>query len=185
MRTLLVLLLFLAQPFWEVKPPDTWSDAEIDTILQSSPRVATTRTEPAVRVYFATAAPIEQAEAQLRKRSKLPAPDPDYADFLNEHRDDAFVLAIPYPRVAGAGKADESKRMQDETEMKIGRKSYKLIGLFPPTPSDPVLRLVFPRAVKAADKTVEFKLYLASLPFPERDVSFFVKDLLYRGNLEM
>jgi hypothetical protein len=185
MRTLLVLLLFLAQPFWETKPPETWTDADIDILLQSSPWVATARPEPAVRVYFATAAPMELAEARFRKRSKLPAPDPDYVDFLAEHRAGAFVLAIPYPTVAGAEKGGETKRMQDETEMKIGRKSYKLLGLFPPTPSDPVLRLVFPRAAKPTDKTVEFKLYLANLPFPERDVSFFVKDLFYRGNLEM
>jgi hypothetical protein len=185
MRTLLVLLFFLAQPFWETKPPETWNDTDIETILRSSPWVAAAGSESAVTVYFATATPIEQAQAQLRKRSKLPALDPDYVDYLAEHRDDAFVLAIPYPRVAGAGKAEESTRMQEQTEMKIGRKTYKILGHFPPTPSDPVLRLVFPRAVKPTDKLVEFKLYLANLPFPEREVSFFVKDLFYRGNLEM
>ena len=69
--------------------------------------------------------------------------------------------------------------------MRVGSKSYKVEGLFPPEPSDPVLRLIFPRAVKATDKSVEFRLYLPGLPFPEREAQFWVKDLSYRGKLAM
>ena len=186
MRAVAGLLLMLVVPFWETKPAEQWTDEEIQTVLESSPWVGTAGTDPGIRVYLATAAPIEQAEAELRSRIKKPLaePDPDYLDYLREHRDDAFVLAIPYPTVAPAG-AEESQRLDQETEMKIGRKKYKILGHFPPTPSDPVLRLVFPRAVKATDKMVEFNLYLPGLPFPERDVTFFVKDLMYHGNLEM
>jgi len=39
--------------------------------------------------------------------------------------------------------------------------------------------------VKAADKSVLFRLYLSGLTFPEREVEFRVKDLLYHGKLEM
>jgi hypothetical protein len=39
--------------------------------------------------------------------------------------------------------------------------------------------------VKASDKTVFFRLYLAGLKFPEREVEFRVKDLMYQGKLEM
>ena len=57
-------------------------------------------------------------------------------------------------------------------DVNIERKEYKILGHFPPTPSDPVLRLIFPRVVRAADKSVIFRLYLAGLNFPEREVEF-------------
>lgn len=185
------LLFFLGQPFWEAKPPEKWTDAEIAFIRNTSPWAQQTGNPPQmVTVYLATAAPIEQAETELRLRLKknprAPAePDPDYADYLREHRDSAFVLGITYPTLAGLGHADETKQLEEETVMLIGRKEYKILGHFPPTPSDPVLRLIFPRMVKPSDKTVMFKLYLAGLKFPEREIEFRVKDLVYQGKLEM
>jgi hypothetical protein len=185
------LLFFLAQPYWEAKAPEKWTDAEIAAMRNASPWAQQTGTPPQmVTVYLATAAPIEQAETELRLRLKknprpLAEPDPDYLDYLREHRDDTFVLAVTYPTLAGLGHSDESKQMEEESVMVIGRKEYKIVGHFPPTPSDPVLRLIFPRIVKASDKTVFFRLYLAGLKFPEREVEFRVKDLMYQGKLEM
>jgi hypothetical protein len=75
--------------------------------------------------------------------------------------------------------------MEEESVMLVGKESYTILGHFPPTPSDPVLRLIFPRAVKPGDKTVRFRLYLGGLKFPEREVEFRVKDLTYQGKLEM
>jgi hypothetical protein len=63
--------------------------------------------------------------------------------------------------------------------------TYRIIGYFPPTKDDPVLRLTFPRRVEPSDKTVVFRLYLPGLSFPEREVLFKVKELLWRGRLEM
>ena len=185
MRALLPLLFLVAGPFWETKPPETWTMEEVDIVLKSSPWVAALGGSPELQAYFATAAPIEMAEGERRKRMKGPAPDPDYADYLRENRENAFVLAIPYPKIAGASKGDEDKRLEEQSVMKIGHKAYKILGHFPPTPSDPVLRLIFPRVVKPTDKSIEFELYLPNLSFPERSVSFFVKDLMFRGNLEM
>ena len=190
LRTL-VLLFFLAQPFWEAKPPEKWTDAEIAYLRNTSPWAQQVGDGPQqVTVFLATAAPIEAAESELRLRMKkntrtMAEPDPDYLDYLREHRDSAFVLGITYPTLSGLGHADESKRMEEETVMLIGRKEYKIIGHFPPTPSDPVLRLIFPRMVKPSDKTVFFKLYLMGLKFPERELEFKVKDLMYQGRLEM
>ena len=80
----------------------------------------------------------------------------------------------------------ESKRMEEESVMLIGKKSYRhRRPLSLPRPRIPVLRLIFPRAVKASDKTVLFRLYLGGLKFPEREVEFRVKDLTYQGKLEM
>jgi hypothetical protein len=187
MRTLLVGFFLLAQPFWESKPPEQWTDTEIDLVRHGSPWVQAVGPEPGVTVWLATAAPIEEAEAEARLRVKSPEkePDPDYQGYVTENRADNFVLAISYPPRKGLGAADEAKHMEDESVMLIGRKSYHMAGYFPPTESDPVLRLVFPRMVKAADKSVLFRLYLSGLTFPEREVEFRVKDLLYHGKLEM
>ena len=190
MRALLPLCFFLAQPFWEARPPEQWTDAEIQTIRHDSPWAQRSGSSPEVTVYLATAAPIEHAEAELRLRLKnnphpLPEPDPDYLEYLRDHRDQNLVLAITYPTLAGMGDARESKRMEEESVMIVGKKTYQMVGHFPPTPSDPVLRLIFPRAVKPADKTVVFRLYLGGLNFPEREVEFRVKDLFWQGKLQM
>jgi len=190
MHTLVPWLLFLAQPFWEIKPPEAWTDSQIQTVLTESPWAQRTSESPVAVVYLATAAPVEHAETELRLRLKknprpLPEPDPDYVEYLNANRNENFVLAIRYPTLAGVGDVSEGGRMEEQTLMLIGRKKYPIVGHFPPTPSDPVLRLIFPRAVKAGDKTVLFRLYLGGLKFPERDVEFRVKDLTYQGKLEM
>ncbi len=190
MRALLPLLFFLAQPFWETKPPEAWTDAEIQTIRTDSPWAQRTIQGSVAVVFLATAAPIEHAEAELRLRMKknphpMPEPDPDYVEYLSDHRSENFVLAITYPTLAGLSDARENKRMEEESVMLIGKKSYGIVGHFPPTPSDPVLRLIFPRVVKPGDKTVLFRLYLGGLNFPEREIEFPVKDLTYRGQLEM
>lgn len=190
MHTLLPLLFFLAQPFWETSPPEKWTDAQIQTLRTESPWARTTAELPAVVIYLATAAPIEHAEAELRLRLKknpraLPEPDVDYVEYLSAHRRENLVLAITYPTLAGLGDPRESKRMEEESVMLIGKKSYRIVGHFPPTPTDPVLRLIFPRAVKPSDKSVLFRLYLGGLKFPEREVEFRVKELTYQGNLEM
>jgi hypothetical protein len=190
MRALLPLLLFLARPFWETKPPERWTDREIETVRHYSPWAQAVAPEPVVVAYLATAAPIEMAEAELRLRmkknaSRMPEPDSDYANYLSENRQRQFVLAVTYPTLKGLGNAQEDKRMEEESVMVIGRKTFKFVGHFPPTPSDPVLRLIFNREVKPSDKAVTFRLYLPGLNFPEREVEFRVKDLMFQGKLEM
>ncbi len=187
MHALVALLFVFGQPFWEAKPPEKWSDREISSMLQNSPWAQAAPPAPAVLVYFATARPIEEAESELRLRSKepLPQPDPEYLTYVSDHRAEQFVLAVPYPTLRGLGKADEQKRLEDETVMVIHHKTWHIVGEFPPTPSDPVLRLIFPREVKPTDKNVVFDLYLGGLDFPEREVEFSVKDLFYHGKFEM
>jgi len=187
MHALLPLLFFLAKPFWETKPPEKWTGLEIDTLLRNSPWAQTTGPSPEVLVYLAMAAPIEDAESELRLRGKnqLPEPDPDYASYLSENREKAIVVAIPYATLRGFDKPGEERSLEEESVMRIGRKTYKMVGHFAPAPSDPVLRLVFPRQVDPAEKTVVFRLYLPGISFPEREVQFRVKDLLYHGKLAM
>jgi hypothetical protein len=187
MRALPVLLLLLAQPFWEARPPEKWSDAEIETMRHASPWVQRVGPAPGLLVWLATAEPVMEAEDEARLRTRAPEkePDPDYAAYVTENRERSFVLAIAYPTLKDLGRAEEDRRMERECQMIVGRKTYAITGEFPPTPSDPVLRLVFPRAVGPADKSVVFRLYLPGLNFPERELEFRVKDLLYHGKLEM
>jgi hypothetical protein len=190
MHALLPLFFFLAQPFWEAKPPEQWTDAEIQYLRTDSPWAQHSGDSPQVVIYLATAAPIEHAEAELRLRLKgnphpLPEPDPDYLEYLHDNREQNLVVGVTYPTLAGMSDSRENKRMEEESVMVVGKKTYHIVGHFPPTPSDPVLRLIFPRAVKPADKTVIFRLYLGGLNFPEREAEFRVKDLTYQGKLEM
>jgi hypothetical protein len=190
MHALLPLLFFLAQPFWEAKPPERWTDSEIETVRHYSPWAQPVSPDPIVVAYFATATPIEMAEAELRLRlkknaSRILEPDADYAEYLRENRERQFVLAIAYPTLKGLGNAEENKRMEEESVMIIGRRTFKFAGHFPPTPSDPVLRLIFNREVKPSDKAVTFRLYLPGLNFPEREVEFRVKELMFQNKLEM
>ncbi len=187
MTALVALLFFLAQPFWEAKPPEQWSDREVELMRTNSPWAQGIGPDPAVLVYLATAAPIEEAEGERRLRAKntLHEPDPDYLSFLSDNRENCFVLAIPYASLTKLGKAEEDRKLEEESVMIIGRKSYHIIGHFPPTPSDPVLRLVFPRKVEPTDKRVVFRVYLPGIDFPDREAEFAVKDLMYHGKLAM
>lgn len=186
-HALVALLFFLAQPFWEVKPPEQWTDQEIETVRRASPWAQTAGPGEEVVVYLATAAPIEDAEGELRLRTRntLAEPDPDYADFLRLNRANVLVLAIPWDQPLRFGTEAERKRMVEESVMIAGRKTFQLVGHFPPNQSDPVLRLVFPREVKPTDKSVLFRLYLPGISFPEREVEFRTRDLRYHGKLEM
>ncbi|HUI53424.1 MAG TPA: hypothetical protein VLY04_00540 [Bryobacteraceae bacterium] len=187
MHTLLAALFFLTQPFWETKPPDQWTTKEIDLVCHESPWAESIGPDPKILVYLATAGPIEDAEAEARLRVKNPEaePDPDYLDYLRLNRDKQLVLAIPYQKLSALGNAQEERKMEEQSVMAIGRKTYKMVGHFPPTETDPVLRLVFQREVQATDKSVVFRLYLPGVEFPKREAEFRVKDLMYHGKLAM
>jgi hypothetical protein len=195
MRVAIVaLFFFLAQPFWETKPPERWTAQEIEEIRHDSPWALSVGPDPQVLIYLATAAPIEEAEAEARVRTKKPLdePDPDYLDYLRENRDSQMVVAIPYTAKGalasakvGFAKPEEVHRMEEESSMVVGRNTYKMVGHFPPTDADPVLRLVFPRAADTPDKTVVFRLYVPGVEWPDREAEFRIKDLMYHGKLAM
>jgi hypothetical protein len=189
-----LLFLLFVPPFWESRPPAEWTNAEVKAVLTESPWVQGISPPPVMQVVFATAKPVEEAEAELFRRgmgnplggaAPSQAPDIDYLDYIREHRQDQFVLAIPYADLSGFSQAAEERRLEEESVMRLGRKRIRIVGHFPPTPSDRVLRLIFPRAVTRSDKTVAFDLYLPGVPHPARLVEFRVRDLMYHGNLEM
>jgi hypothetical protein len=126
MHAWLALFLFLPQPFWEAKPPEKWTDHEIDLMRISSPWTQTLGPAPELLTWFATAQPMEEAEAEagLHIRNPLREPGPDYLSFLSENREKVFVLAIGYPNLTGLSKeADAWRTVQKETVMQLGPKS--------------------------------------------------------------
>lgn len=191
------LLFLLAASFWEAKPPADWTDGELLTLFTDSPwaqmaeaAVKDSHGAP-VQVYIASAAPMQLAEKErerryIRKGNGVPPESPmdeEYRLWLQDNLSKQIVLAV---RIARTKDFDmESKKMEDDSVMKVGRKKYKMTGNFPPTQRDPYLRMAFPREVQASDKTVTFELYVPGSTPPYRSVEFKVKDMILNGKLEL
>ncbi len=187
MHLLGLMLALLAAPFWEAKPPDAWSDLELERMFTDSPWGEVVEPEPAQHVYLSSALPMQQAEAEAARRKHLSPDerDPDYADFLQQDRGRHIVVAIPFRNVRALSEAAEELRMEEDSRMRVGKKSYKMTGHFPPTDSDPVLRLVFPRNLDRGDTRLLFELYLPGIPNPLRSAQFELKEMVYKGKLEL
>jgi len=196
MYTALILLLLGGAPFWETKAPEDWSDDELAEVLTRSPWVKTLEPPvaaggvPAVTVYLAGAQPMVNAEREAERRARLkrPVEDPpeeEYREFLRENRGSVIVLAVEAPDSRALRDPVELRKMEDECFLRGGGKKHRMTGHFPPSPSDPRLRLVFPRALGPQDRRLVFELYLPSIPAPYRTVEFDMRDLIYKGKPEM
>ncbi len=189
MVVLVVLAALAAPSFWEVRPPAAWSAPEIHQLLTNSPwaqAVTGPLKDHGVVVYLATAPPAREAEQELQRRGQRPAPaeDPpseEYRQFLRQKEGQVIVLAVRLPYLPGLEQEAERRRMEQDCVLKVGRRQYRMIGHFPPTPGDPCLRLVFPREVRPGDKTLRFELYLPGVPNPDRWAEFRLSQMKYRG----
>jgi hypothetical protein len=188
--------LLVAAPFWEAKPAHDWSDAEISAMLHGSPWAQPATTEGIVSqadvpTWLSSAQPVADAEAEalrrliFRKHLESQAEIDEYHAYLNDQKEKPIVLTVNLPDPLALANAAESKRMEEGCYLKIGRKKYKMTGHFPPTPDDPYLRLIFPRALGPKDKSLEFDLYLPGVTNPYRMVEYQLKDMLYKGKLEL
>ena len=190
MLALFILLPLSAPPFWEAKLPAEWTDEQVQELLSDSPWAQPAQNpleEGGVPAYLATARPIQEAERELLRRATKQTAEEDesaeeYRAFLRENQGKCIILAV---RLPGWNAQAEAKKMEEESVLKVGRKKYKMAGHFPPTPADPYLRLVFPRAIQTSDKAFSFELYLPWVPGPYRTVEFRMKDLTYKGVIEM
>jgi len=178
-----VWLALLAAPFWETKAPGDWTEAQIGMLLHDSPWAQMAEPAPAVQVYLATAHPVREAEAELARRRGKPLNE-EYVDYLAQEGANKLVVAIAYKNLAALADGEEEHRMEEESIMRVGHQKYKMEGHFPPVPSDPFLRLVYPRAATERDKTITFELYLPGYG-PYHDAEFRVRDMMYKGKLEM
>jgi hypothetical protein len=194
MHLFLLMALLLAAPFWESKEAKDWTDEELLELLTDSPwaQITAFGNSPGVSVYLATAKPMRAAELEAGRRytSKQPNPQPaensarlEYEAFLEQSPGKAIVIAIRQPNLIALAEAGETKLMQEESRLKAGGKTYKMTGYFPPAPSDPLLRLVFPRPSMPV-KEFSFELYIPGTSGPYRRAVFRTKDLLHRGQPE-
>jgi hypothetical protein len=143
----------------------------------------------AAQVYLASAWPVQIAERRLNRR---PSPGPeaaargedDYRRFMQEHPGKHMVVAIALPDPRALSNPQEARRMEQESLLRAGKRRHKSIGHFPPTPDDPYLRLLFPRAVDRSLKSFTLELYLPSVDKPYRMYEFFTKEMICRGKLE-
>jgi hypothetical protein len=186
MHTGVLWLALAAAPFWETRSPQDWTEDELIRILHDSPWA---QIEDGVQVFLASARPLQEAEREVaRRRKQKPGNESanlEYAEFLRENQGKHLVLAVAYPNWNAISDAGEAAKMEQESILKVGKKKYKMIGHFPPTPSDPYLRLIYPRSIAPGDKTLAFELYLPGINPPFRLLEFRVKDLVYRGSPEM
>jgi len=172
---LAAILCMLAASFWETKAPADWSDDELVRLFTNSPwaqmveatAVKDSHSGP-VQIYLASAGPMQDAEKERKRRyvRKGNAPvvetplETEYRLWLEDNRATQIVLAIRINRGKDFDDAAQTKRMEEECFMQVGRKKFKMTGNFPPTEHDTYLRLAFPREVRESDNRVTFELYL-------------------------
>jgi hypothetical protein len=196
MHLVCVWLALLAAPFWETKAPADWTNDQIMLLLQDSPwaqiakpdpelagRNTSVEPAPEVQIYLATARPMRECEAELSRRREKPLNE-EYLDYLAGEGANKLIIAIAFQDFKALEGDAEVHRMEEESIMLVGRQEYKMEGHFPPVPSDPFLRLVYPRAATERDKTIAFELYLPGYG-PYHNTAFRVRDMMYKGKLEM
>ena len=147
-----------------------------------------------MEVFLATAGPIQLAEKERERRTGSPqawtgaAGKPggtEYRLWMEDNRATQIVVAVRIQNNKGFLDEREVRRMEDECVMRVGKKKIKMTGSFPPSETDPYLRLAFPRQVELSDKTLSFDLYLPGVPSPFRSAEFALKDMLVAGKLEL
>jgi hypothetical protein len=185
MHAIAFWLALAVAPFWETKAPADWSEEQLRLIVADSPWA---QGLPGTVAFLATAQPMQDAEREIWRRRTakgIEPPDPEYADFLQKNQRKVIVLAIAYHNPRPLADAAEARRMEKESILKVGKKKHLIIGQFPPTPSDPYLRLVYPREVGPNDKSLVFDLYLPGVGTGYQTVEFRLKEVLYRGKPEI
>lgn len=189
MHVTLLLLALWAEVFW-TKSPREWTDAELRQLLAESPWGQTNvynDTAP-VMIYLATAKPIRAAESEMMRRAGIVAAadstQKEYEEFLAQKQGNVIVVAVKHPNPQYLLVNEEVKKMEEESTLKAGKRKVKMTGHFPPSQSDDMLRLVFPRPQEPA-KELNFELYLPGVIGSYRQVIFKLKDMQYQGKPEM
>jgi hypothetical protein len=192
------IFLLLSASFWETKAPSEWSEEELIRMFTDSPWAQMVQPPgsadahgEAVQVYLASAGPMQQAEKEKQRRyvrKQHQEEDPLTIEarlWAEDNQATQIVLAVRAMHNKEFDDARETRRMEEESIMHVGRKKFKMTGHFPPTNNDPYLRMAFPRQVTETDKSITFDLYIPGARPPFRSVEFKVKDLILKGKLEL
>ena len=178
------LLLLALDPFWVTRPVKDWTDVQIASLLSNSPWGTLAEdtvggTMGAVPAYLVSAQPVRLAEQELRRRKSAEL-DPELEDLL---RQDVLIVGVPVTNLEAFANSAEIHRLEEESVMVLGRRKVKAAGHLPPTPTDPTLRLVFPRPDLAGVKELRFELYLPGVTGNYRHARFDPKKMLFQGTL--
>ena len=188
MRILLIAALLQAAPFWETKAAKDWTGPEIEMLMSGSPWGALASPTNMVPVFLASARPLREAEAELflrlERKGEVKVVEDDYHTYITQNPGKDIVVAARVALNAHFADAREIKTMEKECFIRVGKQKMRSIGYFPPTPSDPYLRILFPRISLAGVKVLSIGLYLPGVHKPFQDVEFPVKDLIDHGKLE-
>ncbi len=189
MRIFLLALLLQAAPFWETKAPKDWTSAEIELLLTTSPWSSGSSIVPSpALIFLASARPMRDAEDQLflrqERKGEVKVDEEDYHTYITQNPGKHIVVAARVELTADFADAKEVKTMEKECFIRVGKRKIRSVGYFPPTPSDPFLRILFPRVSLDGLKTLSVGLYLPGVHKPFQDVEFLVKNLTDRGKLE-
>lgn len=190
MHLILSLLLFFQAaetPFWETKKPAEWSDEQIETLMSQSPWGAPTTIGNTI-AFLASARPLREAENELFRRRELngevKAEEEDYHAYITQNPGKHIVVAVRMASNNHLFNAKELKSMEKECFLRSGKQKIKAVGHFPPTPTDPYLRILFPRIALTGMKVLSVGLYLPGIHKPFQDVEFWLSDMTYHGQLE-
>lgn len=190
-----LLTLLTATPFWDTIDVKEWSEEQLLDFFGNSPwaQPAESTAGNGVLTFLATSKPVQLAEVEKRRRMmkkvagvdviKDPAWD-EFQEFLERDTAKYIVLAVAIPAEA-TREASEMSLMENQSVMKLGKQKIKMSGYFPPSPTDPYTRLIFPRAGTEKAKELIFELFLPGTGTPYRQVYYPTKGMNYRGRLEM
>ncbi len=195
---LLMLALLVAGAFWEDKAPAQWTDVEIANFLSDSPWAqivgspAKGMPAPPVQVYLDTPTAVA-AEKEKARRAKArlktePEEDPlaeEFQVWMEDNAKSNIVLVVKIGQNQGFQNGGEVRKMENDSYMQVGKTKYKMTGHFPPSKSDPYLRLAFPRQEMGEEKLLTFSIYVPGLTIPFREVTFRLKDMVRGGKLEL
>lgn len=190
-----LLTLLTATPFWDTIDVKQWSEEQLLDFFGNSPwsQPAESTAGNGVLTFLATSKPVQLAEVEKRRRQMKkvagvdviqdPAWD-EFQEFLERDTAKYIVLAVAIPAEA-TREASEMSLMENQSVMKLGKQKIKMSGYFPPSPTDPYTRLIFPRAGTEKAKELVFELFLPGTGTPFRQVYYPTKGMNYRGRLEM
>lgn len=189
MHAFALLLCLLADRYWETSPPREWDNEQLLRMFADSPWAQSMplRGFQDVWIFLASARPMQEAEAEIRRRRGIKDDSSfrEYKAYLEENHGKIIVVAVRIDKPLALLDAAESRAMEEQSFLKAGRKKFKIQGHFPPTDTDPMLRLVFPRVVGEHDKDISFELYVPGVPGQYRQASFPLKALRFKGELEL
>ena len=177
-------LLVAGEAFWNVKPPAEWSIEEVTAILRQSPwaTVSTATMGPAIRMHLASAAPMREAEARERRLRAPVEPGASFEEYREMIDTGRYIaLAVLLRDALPVSDGIDARSLERDSILHVGRRSYKLVTYFPPTAGDPYLRYVFPREVRAGDKSLLFDIYVPGVAYPQRHTEFDLRGMEYRG----